>query len=107
MKVRLPFTRDELNVLIPKLDQHLQDMEDAEPFDVQPIGCLTLEECHEYFGRLLDAAAVGPLSRQQCFLHGQLLCVFKNACRAEMLKKPGRYFVVSEEDLLKLQREHT
>lgn len=99
---RLPWTREEIERLIPKVVRQMDDIDAAEPQRVEALPPMTIGECVEYFSRLLDAATERPLTRRECFLHGQLLCVYKHACLAEAMGKKGRFFVVHESAIQKL-----
>ena len=105
MYKRIPWTRDQLDELIPEIQQELDDIEKDFEEEVNPIPPLTADEAAEYIMRLLGAAKERLLTDHECFLHGQLLSVFKMAIQAETLghkKAGGRYFVVSEEEISKL-----
>lgn len=102
---RLPWTRDELETLLPKLKQELADIEAAEPHEIRPLPPMTREECQDYFNRLMDTAAERPLTSAECFIHGQLLCNYQHAILAESFGKKGRFFVISEEEINQLVKE--
>jgi len=102
---RVPWTRQEIESLIPKIDRQLAEMEAGETEPVNPLPPMTPAECLELFSRLMDAAAKGPLSGRECFLHGQLLCIYRQACLAEAFGKKGRFYVVSEQQIQNLLDE--
>lgn len=98
----IPWTHEELQAAIPKLEKGLDQIvaEEAEQGnEVKPLPAMTFEECREYFDRIMDIASERPLTKSECFIHGQLLCCFEMAVRAEMLGKKGRYFVFSQESI--------
>lgn len=99
------WTLAELRSLIPKLEAELREIEGEQPFDVKPVGPLTRDEAHELLLALLGQAERGALTREQSFVGGQLLRVFENAVIARTLGRPGRYMVVSEEQIDELMRE--
>jgi hypothetical protein len=47
----------------------------------------------------MNLAAERALDRDECFLFGQLLNVYRMSIEARMLGKRGRYFVLSEADV--------
>lgn len=100
MDKRVPWTHEELQVLIPKLEAKLKAVEDEEGGDVKPVPPLTKDECLDYFWRLMDSAAVRPLNKQEIFIHGQLLAQFEQAILAERLGKKGRYYVIPEDKIM-------
>jgi len=101
--MNIPWTREELQALIPKLKQEMADIEAEEPHEIRPLPPMTREEVMDYFYSLMDIAATRPLTSAECFIHGQLLCNYQHAVRAELLGKKGRYFVVSEDEIEKLK----
>ena len=102
MPVKIPATwsHAELQALIPLMNAQLKQMEAAEDFEVKPLGPMTQDEARELINRILATAETRQLTRQECFLHGQLLAQFAAACIAEVLTgKKGRFLVVSEDDI--------
>jgi hypothetical protein len=98
MTTRTPWTPEELKAETTMIDRRLKETEHEYP-GARPVPPMTVDECKEHFFGLMGIAAEQPLTRDQCFLHGQLLSVLISAVRAEMLGKKGRYFVLSEEDI--------
>lgn len=85
--------------MIPKLEKSIEDIAAGQPHEVRGLPPMTVEECENYFYGLMDLAAERPLTEAECFIHGQLMCCYRMAIKAEMLGKKGRYFVFSEEDI--------
>lgn len=52
-----------------------------------------------YFYRLVGHAAKRPLTQQECFVHGQLLAMFEQACWAKARGYKGRCYVIPEEKI--------
>jgi hypothetical protein len=98
---RFPLTHDEVEALIPILEEDLAAIE-AEHEDARPLPAMTAEESKGRLLRLIGVATTRPLTRSEDFLCGQLLACYAMAIRAEMLGKKGRYFVVSEDDIADL-----
>ncbi len=96
--MRPPWTREELDAVLPPLKQQLQEMEDQEE-QLRFILPMTLDESREFFLRFLVLAEERQLSRQECILFGQWLAVYESAIRADMLRKKGRYMVLSEDEI--------
>ena len=106
---RPPYTRAQLDVMIPKVKAQLAADEAAAIEDgigeINGMPPMTKDEALDYLARLMDAGQERLLTRHECFMHGQLMAVFEMAIRAEMLGKKGRYLVVSEEQVFKLTGE--
>jgi hypothetical protein len=103
---RIPWTMDELRALLPAIEARLDDAEAAfAPGAVRPLPPLTVDEAREHVLALIDKAQGELLTGEECFLAGQLLACHAMAVRAETLGKPGRYFVVSEDDFVSMMRE--
>lgn len=92
---RVPWTREELRRLIPAVERQLAEIE-ATQEEVRPMPPMTREEAAALIHNLLDAALTRPLTQRECFLHGQLLAVFGQACWAEALGHKGRFYVIPE-----------
>jgi hypothetical protein len=99
--MRSPYTRQQLDEALPRIESRLRATE-AIFRDARPLPAMTIEECHDLFCRLMDHAQRRPLSDAECFIHGQLISVFKQAVTAETLGRPGRYFCVSEDDVVSI-----
>lgn len=99
--VRTAYTRDQLDNVLQKTKTEMEAFESEFP-TVRPLPAMTAEECEDMFDRLMDQAEQRPLTREECFLHGQIVTCFLHAVRAETLGKPGRYFCVSEDDVVSI-----
>lgn len=99
---RVPWTRQELDALLPKIEKRIAEAEAEQEEQVKPLPPLTVAECLEYFNRFMDIAAERPLTSRECFTHGQLLSQFQQATQAEMLGKKGRYYVINEANIVEL-----
>ena len=102
---RVPYSLDELRARIPSLKGKIEAHERDEASlgnDVRPCGPLTVAEARDLLLDLAGLAEERPLTRSELHLHGQLLCVYEQAVRAEMLGKKGRYFVIPESSLRNL-----
>ena len=96
------WTQEELDRILPKLEKEVIKIQEEELEDgntIKPLGPMTKNEAMDYFNRITDTALTRPLTRQETFLHGQLLSVYEMAILAETLGKKGRYFVLSEDKL--------
>jgi len=103
---RVPWTHEQLQALIPKVEADLKRVEDEEGGDVKPVPPLTKDECLEYFWRLMDSAAQRALTKQEIFIHGQLLAQYEQSILAERLGKKGRYYVIPEDQIMGLLDEN-
>jgi hypothetical protein len=91
-------TFEEAQALIPKLARAVTAIEQDYP-NARALPPMTVDEAYELINRLVDHAAQRVLTRDECFLHGQLISVYRMAVIAETLGKKGRYFCLSEDDL--------
>ena len=80
------------------------DRTEAEHPDVRPLPPMTLNEAKELLLAVAEAATARPLTDDEGFLHGQLVAAFGMAVRAETLGRPGRYYVISEEDIARVAK---
>jgi len=96
---RLPWTRAELEAILPRIERQIAETEEQWPA-VRPLPPMTPDECRAYLNRLMELAKLRPLTGYECFLHGQLQAAFEHAIRAETLGYRGRYFVLSEADIM-------
>lgn len=94
--MRPPWTREELAELLPKIRADIERDEEDYP-GAKGLPPMSELECLEMFHRMMDHAHERPLTREECFLHGQLLCQYAMAVRAATLGKPGRYYCFSED----------
>lgn len=103
---RQPWTHEELEKLVPRIEKELDDTEAQYEGKVKPLPKLSQQECLDYFFRLMNIAAERPLTQEECFIHGQLLNVYRQTVMAEMLGKgkESRYMVISEDDMAQLLR---
>jgi hypothetical protein len=99
--MNLPWTRAELEELRDRLGRSIQDIECDNP-EIRPLPPMEEAEAKDLLMRLVDTAMERKLDHGECNLIGQLLCCYRMAVEARMLKTPGRYFVFSEADLLRL-----
>lgn len=102
---RIPWTHEELQAMLPKVEAQLEQAEaeaKEEGAILKPLPPMTVEECKEYFWRLMDSAAERPLTLDECGLHGQLLAQYEQAVMARFLGKKGRYYVISEDNVLEM-----
>ncbi len=95
MKPRIPWTREELELLIPRIESKLSAVEAEHP-NARPLSPMTVAEAEAFFNRLLDLAWSRPLTQEERFLHGQLVAVYRSAVIAETLGHRGRFFVIPE-----------
>lgn len=102
---RIPWTHEELQGLIPKLDKKLSEVEAEQEEEIKPLPPMTTTECLDFFWRFMDIAAERPLTQRECFIHGQLLAIYQQAVLAESMGKKGRYYVIPEESIAKLVKE--
>lgn len=93
------WTFEEIEAFIPKLKQELEETEAEFEGKVKGFPPMTKEEAKDYLLRLGNLAEERPLTKEEAFAHGQLLCVYEQSIRAEMLGKKGRYFCISEEQI--------
>lgn len=104
---RVPWTREDLEYLIPKIERELTETEEEQrklqlpgQEEVKPLPPMTSGECLEYFCRLMDSSVERPLTARERFLHDSLLAQFKQASVAEALGKKGRYYLIDEQDIM-------
>jgi hypothetical protein len=95
---RTPWTHEQINEFLPNLKTDLAKQEKANP-NIRPLPPMTVEECRDFFFRLMSLASSRAITHDECCIMGQLLSVFQSAVRAEALGHKGRFFVVSEEDV--------
>lgn len=105
-----PWTREELDKMkslaVGLIKEHTEE-EAAAGNDIRPLPPMTVEEASDYILSLVEVGQTRLLTRAECFMHGQLLAVFKQAVQAEMLGKKGRYMVISEEQMSQYQQAST
>ena len=101
---RIPWTHEELQAMIPKVAAELQEIESQQP-GIKPIPPLAKQECMEYLYGLLDIASRRALTKEECCLLCQLMAQFEQAILAERLGKKGRFYVIPEDEIMKLARK--
>lgn len=95
-----PYTYEELSALKNKLDTEIKEYEqEAQARGLPP---LAEQEARELIIGFLNTATERLLTKEECFLAGQLLGQYKMAVTALTLGKEGRYFVVSQADFERL-----
>lgn len=102
---RKPWTREELSQMLPPLQDLLEQIEKEEAEvgnEIRPVPPLTKEEAVGYLTNLVEHGKNRNLTRQECFMHGQLLAQFEQAIIAEHLGKKGRYYVIPEDKIMEL-----
>lgn len=103
MPYKSPWTREELNELIVNIEKAADKIEDEEAEfgnDIKPVPPLTKQEALDYLNSIIDIGSNRILTRQECFIHGQLLAQFEQSIIAEHLGKKGRYYVIPEEKVM-------
>lgn len=107
---RTPYTLEELRAIAPKLQKKIETVIDefeALYPETRPVPPLTIDEARELLLNLIDATTERILTHYEVFLAGQLLSQYTQALRGELLTgKKGRYYVISEIDLKKLQGQN-
>ena len=100
MKDRIPWTREELRAMLPRVEEKLDEAEACfAPGAVRPLSPMTVSEARELILSQIHLSTSRILTAEESHLAGELLAVFEMAVRAEMLGKRGRYFVVSEDQI--------
>lgn len=99
-----PWTHEELQALLPKLEKKLVTEEIENP-GIRGLPPMTVEESKNYFFKLIDIAKERPITFSESLIFGQLLSVFQQAVRAEMLGKKGRFFVISEDEINQIEEK--
>jgi hypothetical protein len=94
----LPWTHEELRALRDKLDVSIETTERERP-NIRPLPPMEEQEAQDLLLDLAETAITRCLTRDEVFMIGQLLRCFGMAVQAKTLKKPGRYFVISEEQI--------
>ncbi len=97
--MRSAWTHEELDAMV-KTTREIVEQTEAEIPDARPLPPLTEDEARVLLLALIEMAGERPLTRAECFLHGQLLAQFRMAILAQKLGRPsGRYYVISEADI--------
>lgn len=101
----LPWTREEIHNLLPKLKEELKEIQ--EKYDCRPLPPMTVEEARDFILRLHTEAESRLLTKAETMLLSQLLAAYEMAVKAEVLgMKGGRYFVVSEDDINSMRADY-
>lgn len=96
---RLHWTQEELKQVRARLKAEVIAQESLAPADAKPLPPMTVDEARDWIGLILTIAEQWPLTPSEAHLHGQLLCIFMHAVRAETLGRRGRYFVIHESEV--------
>ncbi len=102
--MRSPWTHDELRAMRLANDAILEQYEAEEP-SARPLPPLAEEECRDLLNSMVRVAEQRALRQDESFLFGQLLAQYRMAIEARMLGKHGRYYVISEADILRNLKE--
>lgn len=101
MKSPLPF--EELKrILLERragVDAQIADYEAQYP-DAQPLAPMTKDEALDALLLIMQVASARALTRDEIFLHGQLLAVYEQAALVAAKGYAGRWFLINEEQLL-------
>jgi hypothetical protein len=103
--VKLPWTHEELQALQQKLTASIETFERDYP-EVRPLPPMEEAEAQRLLMALTEAAIVRQLTVEESTLIGQLLCCYRMAVIASVLKRRGRYFVFSEDELTALMGKY-
>lgn len=101
---RMPWTNEQIQALVPILDDEMREIE-SECEGIRPLPAMLLDEARDLVLRFIHQAESRQLTNFEATIMGQLLSVFEQAVRADMLGKKGRYFVISEDDVTKMMEE--
>lgn len=101
---RQPYTHEELSQMLGRVQGSLAALEEAYQA-ARPLPPLTVGETLDYLNALIDLAGTRALSRDEQFLLGQLHQQLRQAVIAHTLGYRGRYYVVAEADIARLQAE--
>ena len=102
--MKSPWSHEELCALSERIERDIRRTEEENP-DIRPLPPLSEEEAKNLILDLTAVAVQRQLTHDESFLIGQLLSGYRMAVEARMLKKPGRYFVLSEADIQRLMNE--
>lgn len=90
-----PWTLKELTDLQKELNVFIEKTMEERP-GVRPLPPMLEDESRDLLLSLTEASRARLLTDDEIFMIGQLLSVYRMAVEARMLKKPGRYYVISE-----------
>ncbi len=96
--MRPPMTREEMRLLVPKLEANCEK-DEAEFAGIQPLPMMTVEEAREFIYRIMTTAHERKLESHECGMLGQLLCSYEIAIRSETLRFKGRWICMSEDGI--------
>jgi hypothetical protein len=102
---RLPWTHEQIQQLVPKLEESLRQQEAENP-NIRPLPPMAFDECLDLFFRLIDTATNRALTLDEAGFMGQLLHAFQSAVRAETLGYKGRFMVITEKDVQRSIERH-
>jgi len=74
--------------------------------EVRPLPPMEEAEARQLLHALTDTAMVRQLTVEEATLSGQVLCCYRMAVIAGVLKRRGRYFVFSEDELTSLMDKY-
>lgn len=98
----LPWTKDELSKMLPNVERTFEQTQkelEAEGLNPRPLPPMTVDDCEDYFCRLLGIAEQRPLTRQESFLFGSLFSVYRQAVVAYTKGYKGAWFCISEDQM--------
>jgi hypothetical protein len=99
-----PYSREELDAMKNRLEEELRSFERQYP-EVRPLPPMNEDETKALLIDLMEVAASRILTGDESFFFGQLLAAYRMAIEARMLGRPaGRYYVIAEADMDRLQR---
>lgn len=96
--MRLPWTHEELEDLQRSLTESLDTFERDNP-EIRPLPPMEEAEAQRMLMALTDTAMMRQLTVEESTLIGQLLCCYRMAVIASVIKRPGRYFVFGEDEI--------
>ena len=99
-----PYSREDLAAMKNRLEEELRSFERQYP-EARPLPPMEEEETKALLIDLMEVAATRMLTMDESFFFGQLLAAYRMTIEARMLGKPaGRYYVIAEADIDRLQR---
>jgi hypothetical protein len=101
---RPPYTHEELQQMLGVVHTRLAALEQAYAA-ARPVPPMKVTETLDYLNALIDRAGTRALTPDEQFLMGQLHQQLRQAVIAYTLGYRGRYYVVSEEELARLQED--
>ena len=95
------WTHEQLQSMRRKLLDEIVEIKQEFP-NTRSLPPMSENEAFMMLSALCDVAQTRTLTRDEAFLHGQLLSAFRMGVMANTLGHNGRFFVVSEEDIERL-----